>query len=229
MRNFRALGAALAAMACAAPPSPPSSAPPEPVAAAPAPAPLVEPAPAPSAAPEVLPGDAGTDAAPAGPTADNPGYSDVASLAGPHLPDGHYFVDGDVGKPLPCKQCPKPPACKPGGNCPPFPDCASCSPTLVLEHAGASISIELPGGAPAFRLGERVRIVLEKRGGKLAFSRRSKPCPPSRCLETEPPIPLDSAAKGAAVRRDGERCYAKRGCPPNAKCDPDADTRVRCP
>lgn len=228
---MRSAGLGLLLMACAS--EQPAAAPAAPAKASPR---ETAPAPPPTPAPEpVTDAGVGAPASPApappeGPKADNPGYSDVSSLAGPHLPDGHYFVDGKVGAPLPCKPCPKPPACKPGGKCPPYPACADCAPSLILEHAGATITISLAGAtAPELRAGEQLRVVLEKRAGDLYFGKRMKPCPPSRCLETEPPIELEPAGKGRSVRRDGERCYAKRGCPPNAKCDIDAESRVRCP
>lgn len=232
---MRRVGVALLLLSCAPeePPAVPAAPPPArgEAAAPPTPAPAPEPQPdaAASPPPSASAAPSAEPAPPVGPAADNPGYADVASLSGPHLPDGHYFVDGSVGTPLPCKPCPKPPACKPGGKCPPYPACADCSPSLVLEHAGASISVALSDAAPPFRAGERVRIVLEKQKSTLLFGTRKKPCPPSRCLETEPPTLLEPAAKGKSVRRDGERCYARQGCPPNAKCDMAAESRVRCP
>lgn len=146
------------------------------------------------------------------------------------LVDGFYFVDGNVSE-VPCKTCPPPPACKPGGNCPKAEACSFCEPRLQIEDASESSAFEFADRlvVPKFQKQERVRIVFEKRGKRRAFVRQSKPCSPSECLETDPPMKLEAAGKGKAVRRDGARCYAKAECPPNAKCAPDRETRVRCP
>lgn len=201
---------------------------PEPVAAPTSGAPEID---EPDASP-VVSVDAATPTASVseGPKSDNPGWTDVQNATHEKMLDGFYFVDGSVVE-VPCKACERPPACKPGGDCPKAKDCSFCEPVVRIEDGGNSAGFEFEDRltAPAFQKKQRVRIVFEKRGALRLFVRQSKPCPPSECLETDPPMKLDSAAKGKAVRRDDARCYAKQECAPNAKCNPDADTRVRCP
>lgn len=168
--------------------------------------------------------------APEGPKADNPGWVEVSDVNHEKLADGFYFVDGNVLE-VPCKACERPPTCKPGGNCPKTEDCSFCEPVLQLEDSGANAGFAFEDRlvVPKFQKKQRVRVVFERRGSARLFVRQSQPCSPSECLETDPPMKLERAGKGKAVRRDGARCYAKSECPPNAKCDPDRETRVRCP
>lgn len=167
-----------------------------------------------------------------GPEADNPGWTSIRDISPDRtqqLPDGFYFVDGTVTR-LPCDACSKP-VCELGARCERTKPCSYCNATVLIEHDRNDISIDHRDrdNMPRYRLGERVRIVLEKQGLLRWYVKKSKPCPPSECLETEPAKRLGRAPKGVEVRRDGERCYAPQACPPNAKCDPDGEVRVRCP
>jgi hypothetical protein len=154
--------------------------------------------------------DAATAPRPEGPPADNPGFADVANVGNEKLPDGFYFVDGRVTE-VPCAACP--------------------DARLVIEDRSQTATFDFEDrlALPKLRKGQRVRVVYEKRTSRRLFVRQSKPCPISECLETDPPMKLELAPRGAAVRRDGDRCYAVLGCAPNAKCDPDRESRVRCP
>lgn len=167
-----------------------------------------------------------------GPGADNPGWTSIRELSPDRtqqLPNGFYFVDGTVTR-LPCNACAKQ-VCALGARCEHTKPCTYCNATVLIEHDGNDISIDHRDrdNVPRYRLGERVRIVLEKQGLLRWYVKKSKPCPPSECLETEPARRLGRAPKGVEVRSDGERCYARQTCPPNAKCDPDSEVRVRCP
>ncbi len=169
-----------------------------------------------------------------GPKEDNPGFANIRELSPDRqkqLPNGFYFVEGTVTR-LPCDACSKDPACPPGQPCGHMKPCMYCNATVIIDDGtGRDISIDHKDrdNMPRYRLGEHVRIVLKKRGLLRLFVKKSKPCPPSECLETEPAKKLDRAPKGVEVRRDGERCYAPEKCPPKAKCKPDAEVRVRCP
>lgn len=171
--------------------------------------------------------------APPAPTADSPGVARVEDLAGAALPDGFYAVDGTVAAMSPpCGPCPSPPPCKRGGPrpCPPAPACGPCpNPWMLLEDGGKQAQVRFESSVVAVRVGERLRAVVRKRGPALFFARRALPCPPTECLETEPPIPLEPATPGQVVRRDGDRCFTPMRCAPNARCDPRAEVRVRCP
>jgi hypothetical protein len=203
------------------------------------PAPKAEPTAEASSTPAEEP-SATTSAEPApepaaeGPKEESPGFASVRDLSPDkrkQLPDGFYFVDGIVTR-LPCNACAKELACKPGKSCDHMKPCMYCNATVIIDDGtGHDVSIDHPdrNDIPRYHLGEHVRIVLQKKGLLRLVVRKSKPCPPSECLETEPAKKLKRAPKGVEVRRDGERCFAPEKCAPNAKCDPDAEVRVRCP
>lgn len=158
----------------------------------------------------------------AGPPADKPGWTNVRDLGKDRgaPADGFYFVDGTVTR-LPCNACAKP-DCKPGDKCPPLKNCSFCNATVIIEDGGNDVAIDHPDrdNLPRYRLGERVRIVLEKKGELRLYIKKSKPCRPSECADTDPPKKLPKAAQGAEIRRDGDRCFTTAD---------DKETRVRCP
>lgn len=208
----------------------------EPAPKPPSPAQSSEPSPVESSTPKAEPSakeEPAAEPAAEGPKTDHPAWASIPELSPDRqkqLPDGFYFVDGVVTR-LPCNACAKGPACKPGEQCEHTKPCSYCNATVIIEYSGHDISIDHPDrdNVPKYRLNERVRIVLEKKGLLRWFVKKSKPCPPSECLETEPAKRLEKPAKGVEVRHDGERCFAPEKCAPDAKCDPDKEVRVRCP
>jgi hypothetical protein len=158
----------------------------------------------------------------AGPPADKPGRSTTRELGrdrgGP--PDGFYFVEGNVTR-LPCNACAKP-DCKPGEKCPPLKNCSFCNATVIIEDGGNDCAIDHPDrdNLPRYKLGERVRIVLERKKELLLYIKKSKPCPPSECSDTDPSKKLPKAPGGAEVRREDGKCFSGEG---------DEEKRVRCP
>jgi hypothetical protein len=161
-----------------------------------------------------------------GPKAEAPGMATVEELnpdKKKQLPDGFYFVEGVVTR-LPCNACSKDPDCKPGQVCPHTKPCTYCNATVIIEAGGGhDIAIDHPDrdNLPRYKLNERVRIVLEKKGNLRLYVKKSKPCPVSECGDTEPAKKLGKAPSGVEVRKDGERCFA-----PNEK---GAEVPVRCP
>lgn len=170
----------------------------------------------------------------AGPKAEAPGMATVEELnpdKKKQLPDGFYFVEGVVTR-LPCNACSKDADCKPGQVCPHTKPCTYCNATVIIESGGGhDIAIDHPDrdNLPRYKLNERVRIVLEKKGNLRLYVKKSKPCPPSECGDTEPAKKLGKAPAGVEVREDNGRCFAPKECGPKEKCEKGAEVPVRCP
>lgn len=168
-----------------------------------------------------------------GPKADAPERTTVRELnpdKKKQLPDGFYFVEGVVTR-LPCNACSKDADCKPGQVCPHTKPCTYCNATVIIEHDGNDIAIDHPDrdNIPPYKLGTRVRIVLEKKGNFRLYVKKGKPCPASECTDTDPSKKLGKAPGGVEVRKDGERCFAPKECGPKEKCAEGEEVRVRCP
>jgi hypothetical protein len=213
---------------CGGEPSPRSAV----VEAQPAPTALAAATSATTAAPPLTP--SALDAPPNDP--DMPAYTTLADLERAPAGEGLWFFDARfVAMQSNCGPCPPVPPCSPSPRrpCPRAPNCAPCRPPELAVADGALtvkvVCAQIPSH-PLLVPGNQIRLVVRRMiGGQLFLERVSEPCPPSECLETEPATPLELAPAGIEVRRAGERCYARTGCPPNAKCDPTRESRVRCP
>jgi hypothetical protein len=118
-----------------------------------------------------------------GPKADAPARTNVSELnpdKRKQLPDGFYCTEGVVTR-LPCNACAKDTDCKPGQVCPRTKPCTYCNASVIIEYDGHDIAIDHPDrdNLPRYKLNEKVRIVLEKKGNLRLYVKKKKTCPAS--------------------------------------------------